>query len=561
MIASLSVIGTLIGGLGLFLVAMKMMTDGLSQSAGPALRGILTRSTVSLPRAITSGLLMTALVQSSSAVTVASLGFVNAGLIGLQQILGVIYGANVGTTITAWLVAATGFKLDVHAIALPAIGIGAFVMMLGRSPAKQGMGKALVGLGLFFVGVNTLGSAFDGAVSRFQLGTLTLQGPLGVLAFMLIGIVVTMLTQSSSAAIAITITAAAAQVIGLYAAAAMIIGANVGTTSTAVFAAIGATANAKRVATAQVLFNIGTAAVALVLLPIMFYLISTLERLLSLSPNVALTLALFHTSFNCLGVLLIVPVNGRLVQFLERRFVSAEESLSRPQFLDKAVASTPVLAVNAILMELARNTKMLAELATRVLREPRLEGDSEDISKAARRLSRLISQFIVDLQRTALSEAVTVDLARLMRIDQYLLSCATTLTSSQEQARGLGDLPPTIAASLSRFRQQCLGMVNLTLTPPGPEFHNEITLLRQALMDCHDEIKSQLLAAGTQGQLELEQMLAAIDYLGQLRFFGQQWYKAVVLLQRLDSDIGGNAFGTPPAETNEIAGASASNAV
>lgn len=538
MLDSLSVISTLLGGLGLFLVAMKMMTDGLSQSAGPALRSILTRSTRSLPRAIFSGLLMTALVQSSSAVTVASLGFVNAGLIGLQQILGVIYGANVGTTMTAWLVAVTGFKLDVHAIALPAIGVGAFTLVMSKAGGKQGAGKALVGLGLFFIGIDTLSGAFDGLVARFELETITLQGPLGVLAFMLVGIVMTILTQSSSAAIALTITAAAAQIIGLYAAAAMIIGANVGTTSTAVFAAIGATANAKRVASAQVLFNLGTAAVALTLLPLMFYFITSLESLLGLTPNIAVTLALFHSTFNCLGVLLILPLNRRLVRFLERRFVSIEESLSRPQFLDKTVAQTPVLAVNAILMELDRNVRMLAEMATAILRSPAQPEQIDDISKAARRLSRLISLFIVDLQRTALSEAVTTDLARLMRVDQYLLTAANSLIASREQYAAMGQLPANASTGIVQFKHHCLGMVTITGSPPAADFQTEFSLLRQAMLARHDELKAELLSEGTKDALELEQMITAIDYLAELRFFADQWFKAVVLLRRLRSDIG-----------------------
>lgn len=538
MLESLSVVTTLLGGLGLFLVAMKMMTEGLSQSAGPALRSILTRSTRSLPRAIFSGLLMTALVQSSSAVTVASLGFVNAGLIGLQQILGVIYGANVGTTMTAWLVAVTGFKLDVHAIALPAIGVGAFTLVMAKAGGRQGAGKALVGLGLFFIGIDTLSGAFDGLVARFELETITLQGPLGVLAFMLVGIVMTILTQSSSAAIALTITAAAAQIIGLYAAAAMIIGANVGTTSTAVLAAIGATANAKRVASAQVLFNLGTAVVALALLPLMFYFIKSLESLLDLSPNIAVTLALFHSTFNCLGVLLILPLNSRLVRFLEGRFVSTEESLSRPQFLDKTVALTPVLAVNAILMELDRNVRMLAKMATAILRSPTQPEQIDDISKASRRLSRLISLFIVDLQRTALSESVTTDLARLMRVDQYLLTAANSLMTTREQRAAMGQLTADAEAGIAKFQQHCLGMITITNAPPNGDFQTEFSLLRQAMLARHDELKADLLSEGTKGKLELEQMLAAIDYLAQLRLFADQWYKAVVLLRRLHGDIG-----------------------
>ncbi|NNM00772.1 MAG: Na/Pi symporter, partial [Gammaproteobacteria bacterium] len=155
----LAIIGTFIGGLGLFLLAVGMITDGLKLAAGDALRGILARSTSTPLRGVASGVLVTGIVQSSSAVTVATIGFVNAGLLTLGQSLGVIYGANIGTTITGWIVAAVGFSFKVEAFALPLIGIGMLSRVVRPASRLASVGEALAGFGLFFIGVDVLKEA------------------------------------------------------------------------------------------------------------------------------------------------------------------------------------------------------------------------------------------------------------------------------------------------------------------------------------------------------------------------------------------------------------------
>ena len=157
---TIKIAGTLLGGLGLFLLAIGMMTDGLKLAAGSALRQLLSEWSRTPLRGILSGFMMTAVVQSSSAVTVASLGFVNAGLISMRQALGIVYGANVGTTVTGWLVALIGFKLNIHAFALPRIGVGMLIKLVKQHGQAASFGLALVGFGLFFVGIDVLKNAF-----------------------------------------------------------------------------------------------------------------------------------------------------------------------------------------------------------------------------------------------------------------------------------------------------------------------------------------------------------------------------------------------------------------
>ena len=168
--------GMLLGGLGMFLLAVTMITDGLKATAGPALREMLSNWTRSPLHGIFSGVAITAIVQSSSAVTVATIGFVNAGIINMRQALGIVYGSNIGTTMTGWLVAIIGFKINVDAFALPMIGLGMILKLTGGENKRASIGLALVGFGLFFIGIDVLKDAFGGLVETIDLAKFTVDG-------------------------------------------------------------------------------------------------------------------------------------------------------------------------------------------------------------------------------------------------------------------------------------------------------------------------------------------------------------------------------------------------
>ncbi|WP_339675603.1 Na/Pi symporter [uncultured Zhongshania sp.] len=531
------VFATLLGGLGLFLVAMEMMTDGLTLAAGQSLRRLLANWTNTLVRGVLSGVLMTAIVQSSSAVTVASLGFVNAELIKMRQALGIIYGANIGTTMTAWLVAIVGFKLDIHAVALPAIGIGAFMMLAKSKGPRLGIGRAMVGFGLFFLGISTLQQAFEGIVTNFDFSTITLEGNSEVIGYLLIGIVMTILTQSSSAAIAITISAASAEMIGIYAAAAMVIGANVGTTSTAVLASIGATSNAKRLATAQVIFNIATAIVALILLPALFYTVEAVRELMKLTPNIGVTLALFHTIFNCLGVLLIIPFNDKMVSFLDARFITVSESLGKPKYLDKSTAGAPVMAVSALILELQRTAIQIGITAKQTIDTNISNHDLDQKIYAIHQLSSAVSSYIVNLERAALSDEVTKQLSNLMKVDQYFLACAGILSTALETRTRLGKLPNiTLEKELQTYRDNACKFLNSVTSPDSELYFEKLENTYHQLKSDRDVLKEHMLTTGTKGLISLDQMINAIDFITEIKQLNEHWYKAIKILAHLENE-------------------------
>ncbi|GAB4291450.1 MAG: hypothetical protein Kow0096_05640 [Thiohalomonadaceae bacterium] len=520
-------LGSFLGGVGLFLLGMRLMTDGLKLAAGPALRHILGQWTRTPLRGLFSGVLITSLVQSSSAVTVATIGFVNAGLLTLAQSLGVIYGSNIGTTMTGWLVALIGFHVDVKALALPLIGIGVGLHFTGAHARRGALGEAFTGFGLFFLGVDVLKNAFADVGQALPVEQLAAQGVWGTLLFVGIGFVLTLLMQSSSAAMALILTATAGGVVPLSAAAAAVIGANVGTTSTAAIAVIGATPNAKRVAGAHVLFNGLTGVVALLILPLLLWVVDYFGHLAGLEDSPAVTLALFHTAFNILGVLLMWPLTRRLVHFLEQRFRTIEEDLSRPQFLDKNVLATPTLALDAVALELARVGAIVREMGTTVLNAERVAGAHMAGDKqAVFALVEAVRRFSVAMQRTHLPQEFDESLPHAMRVARYytaVAELADDVAHLQERASYVRD--EALISQAVFFRSDAVKL--LAAADPQQEGYDSAEISRQlaALEDAYQSLKSLLLRAGTEERISSEQMVEQLEIYSRLRRMLQQMVK------------------------------------
>ncbi|MDF1701165.1 MAG: Na/Pi symporter [Planctomycetota bacterium] len=351
----------LAGGLGLFLLGMITMTSGLKTLAGPALRRILTRFTRSPATGAATGAVTTALIQSSSATTVAAIGFVSAGLLSFPQALGVIFGANLGTTITGWLVALVGFKLKLGLLVLPLILLGALGKLLGsRRVASAGM--ALAGFGLIFVGIGMLQGAMSGMADLISPSSFPPDTWGGRFLLVLLGIGITLLTQSSSAGIAIALVAVNAGTISFNQAAALVIGMDVGTTATAALATIGASTQARRTGFAHVIYNCMTAVGAFFLLPLYAWALASISDGDLPAGEAELALVGFHTLFNGLGVIAILPFTGRFATWLEHIIPDRGEPLTRG--LDPVLLQQPEVAVEASAEAIRREArKTLQEFA------------------------------------------------------------------------------------------------------------------------------------------------------------------------------------------------------
>lgn len=519
--------GTLVGGIGLFLLAMKMITDGLRLAAGDALRDILGDSTRSPARGIASGAVITSLVQSSSAVTVATIGFVNAGLLTLYQALGVVYGANIGTTMTGWLVAAMGFDIKVELFALPMVGAGMLLTLTGPRQRRGALGEALAGFGLFFIGVDVLREGFGSVTASIDLQQLSPEGVGGLLLFVWIGFIMTTLMQSSSAAIALILTAAGGALLSLYGAAALVIGANIGTTSTAALAAIGATPNARRVAAAHIVFNAFTAAVALALLPLMLWLVQLAAQALRLELAPAVALALFHTVFNLLGVLLLWPLTRRLCSWLERHFQTREEVAGRPQYLDKTVAETPSLALRALALELCRLSALARTIAGRVVTEPSWMARQLDAERnSAERLVLAIGEFVARLQRGALSAEVADLLAQVLRAANYFLSVAETAQDVASYSGVAGKVAQRELLQMLKEYRTSIARFLFRAEPQSADFQPaDLQQNAESIVMSYQPLKRAVLIAGASSQVRISELGMLLEYIRGLRTVVEQTEK------------------------------------
>lgn len=527
--------GSAFGGLGLFLLAVRMITEGMKTAAGNALRDILGSWTSTPGRGVLAGLGITALVQSSSAVTVATIGFVNAGLLTLYQSLGVIYGANVGTTMTGWLVALVGFNFKLEAFALPLIGLGMALRVVRGDSRLGALGEALAGFGLFFIGLDVLKGAFEGLSGLIHLNSAMVAGWWGLPLYVAIGFFMTLVTQSSSAAIAITLTAATGGVLSLAAAAAMVIGANVGTTSTAGLAVIGATPNAKRVAAAHLVFNLLTGVVALLLLPLMLWLVRVTGEVLGLHDVPAVSLALFHTVFNLLGVAIMFPLSKRLSDWLAGRFRSEEEIVSRPKHLDPNVLVTPILALNALVLETARIGRRARGMAQAVLSAEQQTPLSLQMDhRVVVELTNAVGDFVTQLQRTMLPAGVAQNLPGVLRTGQYYLEIAEIALeyANERGAEGLL-LPARNLADLDAFT----GAAAQLLAHADPDLKSFSAQACQAeaetIANGYRVLKEALLSHSAQAGVNVHQLAAVLEQLRRVRRMAQQVAKAAQHLERL----------------------------
>jgi phosphate:Na+ symporter len=342
---------TIIAGIAVFLIGMHYMENGFKLFSGGALETVLERFTSTTPRAIGTGFLATAVVQSSSLVSVIIISFLSAELIGLTQAVGVVFGSNIGTTATAWLVSSFGLKIKISVYALPMLIFGV-VLQFSKHNSYKGLGSVLIGLGFIFLGIAYMKEGFETLKDGLDLAEYAMTGFAGVFVYVLFGALATVIIQSSSATMAIIITALATGQIDYVNALSLAIGANVGTTVTAVLGALASNKNGKRLAVAHFIFNIVTGLFAIVFIYQLKDLVDVLAPLLSISAqDDAMRLSLFHTIFNVIGVLLVVPFMKRLVTFLETLFRDQEQARGRAKYLTSEVMEIPATALAALRKE------------------------------------------------------------------------------------------------------------------------------------------------------------------------------------------------------------------
>ena len=472
----------ILGSLGLFLFGMKLMSEGLQKVSGERLRSVMRSMAGNRFKGVFSGTLVTAVIQSSSATTVMVVSFVNAGLLTLRESIGVIMGANLGTTTTAWIIAALGFKLELSSLALPLVGAGVAVSFCKR-PGWRSTGELFVGLGLLLMGLDFLKSSMPDmdpdSPALAWLRHYSNMGFLSVLLFLSFGVLLTIMVQSSSVAVAVTITMAAKGWIDFDLAAAIVLGENIGTTITANLAAITANLAAKRAAVAHLVFNV----IGVIWVLCVFYMfLGMIKWIVPLNPNpdaatlaamgisnfdsltgaareaallkvaVPERLAMFHTLFNFCNICLLisfVPQIERVTCWILKSKPDRKHrtSVQRLEYLSSNIAEMGELALFEGQKELVRLAEMSGDMFNgfvKVIQKPNEDLSAEaarlrDIEEESDKLSMALTSFFVQCSSHELSQnsikIVTRNMIIVPELEEMCDSCYRLITLARKRYR------------------------------------------------------------------------------------------------------------------------------
>ena len=338
----------IVAGVAVFIIGMQFMEDGFKFFSGGILEKLIANSTNTNSKAIFLGITATAILQSSSLIAIIVISFLSAKIISLAGALGVVFGSAVGTTATTWIVSTLGVKIDIAAFALPMIIFGV-IFRFYKNRNFQGFGNILLGLGFVFLGIGYMKDGFEDLKQGIDLAQFAIDGYAGIIVYTLIGAFATVIIQSSSATMALTVTALVTGQIVYINAMAIAVGANIGTATTAALGAMVSNANSKRMAVGLFIFKGITAVITLTSLYLMIDFVDYISKYLGIkSDDWAMKLAVFHTLFNLVGLIVFSFFIPKLVIFLKKLFVEEKESyITKPKFLDMEVVAVPFAALKA----------------------------------------------------------------------------------------------------------------------------------------------------------------------------------------------------------------------
>ena len=338
----------IVAGVAVFIIGMQFMEDGFKFFSGGILEKLIANSTNTNSKAIFLGITATAILQSSSLIAIIVISFLSAKIISLAGALGVVFGSAVGTTATTWIVSTLGVKIDIAAFALPMIIFGV-IFRFYKNRNFQGVGNILLGLGFVFLGIGYMKDGFEDLKQGINLAQFAIDGYAGIIVYTLIGAFATVIIQSSSATMALTVTALVTGQIVYINAMAIAVGANIGTATTAALGAIVSNANSKRMAVGLFIFKGITAVITLASLYLMIDFVDYISKYLGIkSDDWAMKLAVFHTLFNLVGLIVFSFFIPKLVIFLKKLFVEDKDSyISKPKFIDMEVVAVPFAALKA----------------------------------------------------------------------------------------------------------------------------------------------------------------------------------------------------------------------
>lgn len=449
----------LLAGLGIFLFGIRLIEDSIAKLGGRSFKRLVRVGTSTRAKAIFTGTAATAILQSSSAVTLMALAFVGAGLVSLQNGIGIVLGSNIGTTTTSWIVATLGFKLDISQIALPMIGIGgSMLIFLGSSVRFSQISHLLVGIGFLFLGLDQMKDSVSGFAAHVDPLMLVNARPW---AFVVMGVVLTAIMQSSSAMMAILLTALYANIFDLREGAYAVIGTNIGTTFTIFLGAIGGNVVKKRLAWTHLLFNLFAGVLAV--LGMDFYLL-LIESTMGAGKDPMMALAWFHTLFNLVGVLLFLPLIGHFSVLMERFIPDKIEH--RTVYITHTDARIPEAAVASVQKEVHRllEETLIFHLISLdidprlVLPARRVENlNYQDRYQRLKELQAEIISFVTEVERHELTETESKELNKAIHSARLALYSAKSLKDVKANMESFQDGTDFLDRYHASLRKRVIG--------------------------------------------------------------------------------------------------------
>lgn len=547
----------LMGGLGLFLFGMKIMSEGLQKIAGSRMRKILSALTNNRIVGTLVGIAVTAMIQSSSATTVMVVGFVNAGLMSLVQSIGIILGANIGTTVTAQLIA---FKITKYA--LPAIGIGAGFKLFTKNKKWSYFGEILLGFGLLFFGLSVMKQAFDPLKTSDEFRQLFMIVGDNHLVGVMIGAILTMIVQSSSATIGITIALASSGILSFDASVALILGENIGTTITANLAAIGTNLAARRTAFAHFLFNSLGVCYMLLFFPFFLnfissmtpgdadFVIQTQDQVARMGgelgdkPFIARHIANTHTMFNIVNTIIFLPLVGLLAKISTLVIRGSDEDIEfHLKYLDNRVLSTPPIALAQARSETRRMAKVAGEMVDETLlflqdndlkKIPGLE-KKEDLTDV---LQKEITDFLVKLSQKSITQESSQEVASMMnmvndleRVGDHCENLWTLNQRKLDQKITFSDIAMNEISEISKLTREFLATIIQALEDKNTGIFDEAHRLEDGIDDLEERLRNNHVKRLNTGECTVNSGLIFIDMLHNFEKIGDHTYnfaKAVV---------------------------------
>ncbi|MBU5312294.1 Na/Pi cotransporter family protein [Tissierella carlieri] len=399
----------LIGGTALLMYGVDMMGDGLEKASGETMKKILTVLTGKVWSAFLVGTFVTAIVQSSTAVTVLTVGFVNSGLMKLPQAVGIIYGANIGTTITAQLMAFS-FKFKLTDIALPVLGIGFAINYIAKNKKLKNIGQAMMGFGMMFLGLKILNDGIPYMQQSESLKHFFAEYASIPVVGVILGIVVTAMVHSSAATVGLVMVLSQAGLLDLQSAICIMLGDNIGTCFTAQLASMTGNINARRTAWAHTLYNVFGVVLTWITLPLFMKIVVFATDYLHANADISVYIANSHTLFNLLSALIFLPITKYYVDFLYKIVKRKGDHSNGKIYLDKLLLDTPVAALEASRSEIIRGTEVLKEMVLDVMdiaytddrkKMTEVVDNEADINQMQKDLTR----YIVEISRRELTES------------------------------------------------------------------------------------------------------------------------------------------------------------